>query len=213
MLLQARSGIYHPALYETPGMTARRPPRFSHAPGSFWYYNNWDFNALGAIYERATHGSIFDALAGQIAGPIGMQDYRPQDGTYVRGPASDIPAYPMRMSARDLARFALLYLNNGAWHGQQIVPAAWVRDSTTAWSTSRAGEGYGYLWWLPRPGVLPPRSFFAWGAGGQYAFVIPEHDLVVVSRVDRDRHLPEPRLAAILDLVAKIVAAGPFAVH
>jgi hypothetical protein len=34
-------------------MAARRPPRFSHKPGTFWYYNNWDFNSLGAIYEHA----------------------------------------------------------------------------------------------------------------------------------------------------------------
>src|SRR5438477_922429 len=46
-LLQARSGIYHAALYEPPGDAAQRPPRFSHKPGTFWYYNNWDFNALG----------------------------------------------------------------------------------------------------------------------------------------------------------------------
>ena len=53
-LLKARSGIYHAALYETPGMARRRPARGSHAPGTFWHYNNWDFNALGTIYERAT---------------------------------------------------------------------------------------------------------------------------------------------------------------
>ncbi|MEO6363386.1 MAG: serine hydrolase, partial [Caldimonas sp.] len=46
-LLQSRSGIYHPAAYETGAMKAERPYRGSHAPGTFWYYNNWDFNALG----------------------------------------------------------------------------------------------------------------------------------------------------------------------
>jgi CubicO group peptidase (beta-lactamase class C family) len=48
-LLEARSGVYHPALYETARMAALRPPRFGHAPGTFWYYNNWDFNALGDL--------------------------------------------------------------------------------------------------------------------------------------------------------------------
>jgi CubicO group peptidase (beta-lactamase class C family) len=57
-LLAARSGIYHAALYESAGMAASRPPRFSHKPGTFWYYNNWDFNALGAIYERAVRSSM-----------------------------------------------------------------------------------------------------------------------------------------------------------
>jgi CubicO group peptidase (beta-lactamase class C family) len=45
-LLKARSGIYHPALYETPGMARLRPARGSHPPGTFWYYNNWDFLVL-----------------------------------------------------------------------------------------------------------------------------------------------------------------------
>jgi CubicO group peptidase (beta-lactamase class C family) len=44
-----------------------RPPRFSHKPGTFWYYNNWDFNALGAIYEHARQSSIYDAFEREIA--------------------------------------------------------------------------------------------------------------------------------------------------
>jgi CubicO group peptidase (beta-lactamase class C family) len=123
MLLQARSGIYHAALYETSGMAPARPTRGSHPPGTFWYYNNWDFNALGTIYEQATKTGIYDALAQEIASPIGMQDYRPQDGEYFTGRESIHRAYPLRMSARDLARFALLYLHNGNWAGRQLVSA------------------------------------------------------------------------------------------
>ena len=51
-LLMARSGVYIPTAAETPAMRAARPERGSHAPGTFWYYNNWDFNALGEIYQR-----------------------------------------------------------------------------------------------------------------------------------------------------------------
>ena len=61
-LLEARSGVYHSALYEEPRMARMRPPRGSHPPGTFWYYNNWDFNALGTIYEHATGSGIFEAL-------------------------------------------------------------------------------------------------------------------------------------------------------
>jgi CubicO group peptidase (beta-lactamase class C family) len=64
-LLKARSGIYHAALYETPGMARRRPPRGSHPPGTFWYYNNWDFNTLGTIYERASGDWIFAAISAE----------------------------------------------------------------------------------------------------------------------------------------------------
>ncbi|APZ92909.1 serine hydrolase [Fuerstiella marisgermanici] len=53
-LLMARSGVYHPALYETAAMAKARPARGSHAPDTFWYYNNWDFNAAAAIFENLT---------------------------------------------------------------------------------------------------------------------------------------------------------------
>ncbi len=218
MLLESRSGVYHLALYETPGEVRKRPPRGSHAPGTFWYYNNWDFNALGTIYQHATGVGIYDALERLIAQPIGMQDYRPSDGHYVVGANSIHPAYPIRMSARDLARFALLYLRGGRWAGRQVVPADWVRESTRAYSATGSGHGYGYLWWTwnfgdppyPAP-LLPPGTFFAWGAGGQFAFVIPAHDLVVVSRVDRDQNLPDPKLASVGYLVQLILRAGGFA--
>jgi CubicO group peptidase (beta-lactamase class C family) len=188
-LLQARSGIYHAALYETRGMAAQRPARFSHRPGTFWYYNNWDFNTLGTIYERAVRSSIFDSFQREIAGPIGMQDYRPSDGEYVTGAASVYPAYPIKMSARDLARFALLYLRKGRWHDRQVVPARWIEESTQAYSRAEFGPGYGYMWWTGSinggtapSAILPPGSYFALGAGGQFAFVIPAYDLVVVHR-------------------------------
>jgi CubicO group peptidase (beta-lactamase class C family) len=178
-------------------MARHRPARGSHPPGTFWYYNNWDFNALGTIYERATGESIFTAIQNRIARPIGMQDYQPGDGEYFRGEASDHPAYPIRMSARDLARFALLYLHNGRWNGQQIVPGSWVRESTRSYSEAAPeevrGYGYGYMWWIGFPDNngaplvnVPPGTFAAMGAEGQYAFVIPAYDLVIIHRINSD---------------------------
>ena len=92
-LLKARSGVYHPALYETPGMAMARPARGSYRPGVFWYYNNWDFNALGTVLEQAIKTSIFEDFKARIADPIGMEDFRVEDGSYVRGPESIHPAY------------------------------------------------------------------------------------------------------------------------
>ena len=208
-LLMSRSGIYHAALYESAAMAAQRPRRHSHKPGSFWYYNNWDFNTLGTIYEHAVRSSIFDAFEREIARPIGMQDYQPSDGEYFTGAASVYPAYPIRMSARDLARFALLYLHKGRWKDRQIVPAWWVEESTQAYSTSGFGPGYGYLWWVGSinsgfaPSVeLPQGTFSAQGVGGQYAFVIPRHDLVVIRRgVHVDRGPTYRELGRLLWLV------------
>jgi len=192
-LLQARSGVYHPALYETAAMKARRPARHSHAPGTHWYYNNWDFNTLCTIYEKAAGVGFYDDLKHLIGDPIGMEDYRPSDGEYVTGDASIHPAYPFHMSTRDLARFGLLFLRGGKWNEVQVVPEAWVRDSVTTWSDSeRSGGGYGYLWWTEvdgrhLPGVrLPAGSYSARGAGGHYVLVIPSLDLIIVHRVNTD---------------------------
>ncbi len=103
---------------------------------------------LGTIYEHATGAGIFEAFYRQIAKPIGMQDYKPADGSYVRGSASIHPAYAIRMSARDLARFALLYLHKGNWAGRQIVPESVGAGKHPSLVENGSGQGYGYLWWI-----------------------------------------------------------------
>ena len=59
-LLMARSGVYHPTGYETEYMKNLKPPRHAHGPGTWWCYNNWDFNALGTIFEQLTGRGIFE---------------------------------------------------------------------------------------------------------------------------------------------------------
>ena len=194
-LLEARSGIYHLATEDTPGMKEKRPQRGSHAPGIFWYYNNWDFNTLGFIYEKRTSISIFESFSKEIALPLGMQDYSPADGRYSFDKTlSQYPAYLFNMSTRDMARFGQLYLQNGKWSGQQIISADWVAASVTADSDASppAGRGYGYLWWIDGQhsgslftGVdLGSGAFAAEGYGGHYIVVIPKLEMVVVSRAD-----------------------------
>ena len=79
-LLSARSGVYIEAAGESSGMKALRPARGSHAPGTFWYYNNWDFTALGTIFDQLSgEKNIYTAFDRRIADPIGMQDYDPAD--------------------------------------------------------------------------------------------------------------------------------------
>jgi CubicO group peptidase (beta-lactamase class C family) len=212
-LLKARSGVYHPALYETSRMQATRPPRGSHAPDTFWYYNNWDFNVLGTIFERQTKTNLFAEFKTRIADPIQMQDFRLEDGTYVTGAESVYPAYPFRMTARDLARFGLLYLRHGAWRGQQIVPREWVEESTRAYSDAGGAGGYGYLWWVAMNGRhlpsvdLPGGTFSARGARGHYIFVVPNLDLVVVHRVNTDIPGREVTGAQFGEMMKLILAA------
>jgi CubicO group peptidase (beta-lactamase class C family) len=192
-LLKARSGVFHAALYETPEMALARPARGSYPPGTFWYYNNWDFNALGTIYEQAAKASIFAEFKSRISDPLEMEDFRIEDGSYVRGPESIHAAYPFRMTARDMARFGLLYLRGGQWRGRSVVPREWVEESTRAFSDLGQSGGYGYLWWVAPNGgphftsaYFNGRVFSARGAGGHYIVVVPYLDLVVVHRVDTD---------------------------
>ena len=147
-LLMSRSGVYHEAAAEASGMRAKRPGRGSHAPGTFFYYNNWDFNVLGTIFEQVTGLTVFEAFSEEIAGPIGMQDFLLSDCHYgYERDKSQHPAYVFNMSTRDLARFGLLYLNEGRWGEQRILSPAWIEESTTAYSAKAlSGDPYGYMW-------------------------------------------------------------------
>lgn len=194
-LLRARSGVYHLVDFETESMTKNRPTRGSHAPGTFWYYNNWDFNVLGAIFEKKTGLKIGEAFYQRIAKPIGMQDFHPSDVFYFGGPASIHPTYHFEITARDMARFGLLYLRHGRWNKKQIVPEAWVEKSSHASEMVKANGvdlgGYEYLWWVDYggvhfPEVSVPGIFSARGAGAHYLFIIPTLDLVIVHRTDND---------------------------
>lgn len=190
-LLSARSGIYHVAGYETGEQRRKRPERGSHPPGSFWYYNNWDFNALGTIYRQQTGEDIFASFEKRIARPIGMRDFTVQDGRYVGNARSRHQAYVFSLTCRDMLRFGEMVLAGGIWQGRQIVPASWLADSLTARSqTPRGRLGYGYLWWVLDPAVFGPGAGFAAGFGGQYIAVLPRQKLVLAQTVE---HRPAKR--------------------
>ena len=193
--IKARSGVYHPALYESEGMKALKPERHTVRPGTHWYYNNWDFNVMGTVFEKFTGKKIFEALEEEIAKPIGMENFTADDGWYVTGDASIHPAYPFRITARDMARFGLLMLREGQWNEKQVVPADWARESTDYDSDAAlyGSDGYGYMWWVAQDGNkfphlpevdIPEGSYSARGAGGHYILVIPDKDLVIVHRVN-----------------------------
>jgi CubicO group peptidase (beta-lactamase class C family) len=205
-----RSGVYHPAAYEGPGIAERRPQRGSHSPGSFWYYNNWDVNTLGVIYEKLVGSSVFQDFDRRIAHPIGMEDFSVSDGVPVLEPSSEYPAYTFRLTVRDLARFGWLYLNRGAWSGAQIIPVDWINESTKPWSQGDRGLDYGYLWWvLPAaPAWGHPSlqgAYMALGYGGQALAVIPVLHLVVAQLIDvkegQERIAGPPEFVELLRLI------------
>jgi len=209
-LLMARSGIYHPAAYETADIRRNRPARGSHAPGFFWFYNNWDFNALGTIYRQQTGEDIFRSFAQRIAGPTGMEDFSVRDGSYSLDRSSSHPAYPFAMSARDLARFGQLFLDGGRWDGKQVVPAAWVKESTTALSQpSGHNSGYGYMWWTLRTDQWGQGGAFNAGYGGQVVAYVPEKRLVITQTVDPRENRRGIEMKDFFRLMRKIAAAAP----
>lgn len=209
-LLKSRSGVYHPCVY---GMEPGRPVRGSHAPGTFWYYNNWDFNALGTIYRQQTGRTLAGAFQEYVAGPLQMQDFAVEDVFDVPGPQSRHPVYKMRLSGRDLARVGVLFLEGGRWEGRQVVPETWVAQSTRTLTDLGGGRGYGYLWWTAEanaPGDDLSTDwpvFYASGAGGQYIIVIEALGLVVVHRaVDVDKGIGHAQMGRILRALLRIIA-------
>jgi len=183
-LLKSRSGVYLPAAYETPSMRRGRPERGSHEPGTHWYYNNWDFNVLATIYNWKTKGDVFEAFHSEIAVPVRMQDFELRHAYYHLEPEySRYPAYPFRMSARDLARFGLLFLREGKWNDSQIIPSEWVRESTKGYSKAYRG-GYGYMWWTESGQLGELGAYAAIGYGGHAVYVVPGAKLVFVHRGD-----------------------------
>lgn len=206
-LLRARSGVYLPAAGENDAMRNTRPQRGTRAPGTHWYYNNWDFNVLGTIFRQQTGEDIYRAIDRRIAKPIGMQDYRVEEGRYgLEEQYSLHPSYTFRISARDFARFGVLYLNRGRWGATQLIPASWVDASVRSYSPSgdqgsrATHSGYGFLWWIQRNDTahpelgIPDGSFTASGLGGQLMTVIPQIETVVVNMMNTDE--PGRRISA-----------------
>jgi hypothetical protein len=213
-LLMSRSGVYHEAAAEAQTMIDERPARGSHPPDTFFYYNNWDFNALGSIFEQETGEEIFNAFKKEIADVVGMADFSIDNCFYqYEWDKSMHPAYHFRMSARDMAKFGALYQKKGNWNGLQIIASEWIDESTMAYSTmeNTNGLGYGYMW-----KIIPADSeigqmigypgYFHTGAGGHVLVIIPDLKLVIVERYDTDQNWEDPG-AAGFELGMRIIDA------
>jgi CubicO group peptidase (beta-lactamase class C family) len=210
-LLSGRSGIY--IVTEKPGPhgpESFQPNRGSQLPGNHFSYNEWDFNAAGAAFERLTGKNIYDALESDLARPIGMQDFdRARQIKTSNLPLSVHPGYPMDLSTRDMARLGQLMLRHGNWNGKQVIPDDWVRYSTLLWtpfqdinpSSLRNYEypdrwGFGLMWFAwDEPAFLQHQwtgpmqgAYIAMGSGGQYIVVLPAVDMVIAHKVDMDHY-------------------------
>ncbi len=214
-LLASRSGVYHEAAAEHPLMIEARPERGSHPPDTFYYYNNWDFNVLATIFEQETGLGVCEAFKTEIADVIGMEDFSAGDCTYQHEPEKSMhPAYPIAMTARDMARFGLLYAHEGRWAGEEVVPAQWIEDSWTPYSMvdAAAGVGRGYLWDIASTDgefgrAVGHEVYFHTGVGVHVLAVIPELELVLVHRMDTTGPFTDPG-EKLGELLSMVILAG-----
>jgi CubicO group peptidase (beta-lactamase class C family) len=154
---------------------------------------------MNAVLHHATKLENKEELEARLLLPLGIEKAYIDEPTPM-GAIGDIGLRP-----RDMLKFGLLYLNDGIWKGQQVVPGRWVRESTTAKIYPRPALGYGYFWWTKdfQWKGKPVSSFFAWGYGGQYIFVVPDVRLVMVMSGSNWSTDPEGQA-----MVTKILAAA-----
>ncbi|MEX0963487.1 MAG: serine hydrolase [Pseudohongiellaceae bacterium] len=171
-------------------------------PGTRMLYSTGSTHLLSAILTKASGMSAKQFAQDNLAAPLGFSmSYWPQDpqGIYFGG-------NDMEMTPRQMLQFGRLYLNDGIYGDEQVIPSAWVQESHQPRARSPRGQGrfYGYGWWLrDLAGMQVP---VAWGYGGQLIFVVRELDLVVVATSEST---PSPsrrgHLGSLYDLVQEHV--------
>ena len=140
-------------------------------PGTAFLYDSGTAHLVSAVITVMTERPAADVAAARLFAPLGIGEQ-----AWLSSPeGASSGGFGLQLRPRDLAKLAFLYLHRGSWDGRQIVPAAWVEQSTTDHSVDPTYE-YGYLWWLDRA------DGYAYMAGlyGQLAVVAPAQDLVVV---------------------------------
>jgi CubicO group peptidase (beta-lactamase class C family) len=148
-------------------------------PGGPMIYSTGSTHLLSAILTRATGMSTYEFAQRHLARPLGMA-LRPwqtdPQGIYFGG-------NDMYLTPRDMMKFGLMYLNGGAANGRRVLPRSWIDSSYVPRTTSPYnGNRYGYGWWTRTAHGFDIR--FAWGYGGQFIFVVPALQLVVVATSD-----------------------------
>lgn len=170
-----------------------------HEPGTRMVYSTGDTHLLSAVLTRATGMNLRTFANRYLTEPTGIRiggwDTDPR-GFYFGG-------NNMALTPNGLLNLGLLYLNGGALNGRQVLSAEWVEESLTTHfeqsSYNRRGHDYGYLWWHNTFG--PHSTWFAWGYGGQYVFILPDFNAVAVftgNPDQRDRGLNN-RIFALME--------------
>jgi CubicO group peptidase (beta-lactamase class C family) len=160
--------------------------RLEAEPGTRWKYSNYDtlllVRSMREIIGEGTAYLTFPYRA--LLNKIGMRDTILEVDPH----GNFILSSQVYTTARDLARFGLLYLGDGVWNGERILPEGWVEYSATPAAATltlpedhRAYHGYGAQFWLlGRDPRLPADTYTTSGARGQHSTIVPSRDLVVV---------------------------------
>lgn len=182
-----------------------------HAPGSFFKYNDVRVNLLAYALLQVWREPLPVVLRERVMDPIGASPTWRWHG--YRNSWVELDGQKMQsvsggghfggglfISARDHARYGLLFLRDGVWAGQQVLPLGWTKAVRSA---SEAKPDYGYMWWLntgqQAVPAAPASAYYAAGAGGNYIYVDETHDLVVVLRW----------IPSFAEAMAEILAALP----
>jgi CubicO group peptidase (beta-lactamase class C family) len=151
--------------------------RVEEKPGEYFEYNNYNPLLVGMILERATGMPVARYLQEKLWKPLGME----ADGSWsldsTQGGFEKMES-GLNARARDFARFGMLFAKEGSWEGEQLIPRRWVEESTRADTTTDPSLDYQYFWWVDTPDGK--NHFSARGNYGQYIYVAPEKDLVIV---------------------------------
>jgi CubicO group peptidase (beta-lactamase class C family) len=147
-----------------------------HRPGTEMEYSTGNTHLLSAIITKASGTSTWQFAQDNLARPLGLslaQWPRDPQGVYFGG-------NDMLLTPRQMIAFGELYLHRGRANGRQVVPAAWVDASFVPRTRSNwSDQTYGYGWWMRE--MAGVQTYYAWGFGGQFIFVIPELDAVIAS--------------------------------
>jgi len=187
-LLNMRSGIKFSETYSNPfgqmpryyyGLNLKRYIRrlkVKEPPDLHYDYISVNSLLLSLILENATGKKLSDYLSEKIWQPLGME--YPATMNIDSRKHQTIKAFCcLNARSRDFAKFGRLYLHNGNWQGKQIVPSSWVKRSTSVINDSKDAHkiSYTYNW-----RVLKDGSFYAQGVLGQFIFVCPAKNIIIV---------------------------------
>jgi hypothetical protein len=173
------------------------------APGDSFYYRDCDPQLVSSAIERVTGQRLEEIARDNIFTPLGITDYfweANSEGTTL-GPVG------LFLKPRDLAKIGKLVIQNGVWEDEQLVSQDWILVSTTSQTGVPGPENYqyGYYWWV----VPEVDGFTARGAGGQFIFILPQYDIVIVmtSMPSTNDDNVGTTLSEFLPIVEKIIAS------